>query len=189
MSTFDLRACCSRYFTFADLIECGETWNSYARAGTSIANLPVQGDTLDGIASLAREILDPLHEEFGSVALTYGFAGPALTRHIKGKISPPHDQHAGSELNPRGSLICARHGQACDIHVPGVNSLAVARWVQERLPFDRMYLYGHGRPLHVSYGPEGARKVYAMLPHERGRVPRDVSRRGWAEIGALFEPP
>ncbi len=136
---------------------------------------------------LAQKVLDPLHEEFGQVVLTYGFAGPTLTKRIEGNISPPHDQHAGSELNARGGLICKRLGQSCDLRVLEVNSFTVARWVAERLPFDRMYLYGPGRPLHVSHGPEGARKIYAMMRTETGKVPRDVTKAAWRQVVELFD--
>lgn len=188
MSTFDLHSRCSRYFTFADLIECGETWSAQDRDGTPISNFPTRAETVDGVVSLAQKILDRLHEEFGQVALTYGFAGPTLTKHIKAKISPPHDQHAGSEVDTRGKLICERRGQSCDLRVPGKSSFEVARWIRDHLPFDRLYLYAATSALHVSYGPEQAGKVYAMVGTERGRIPRDVTRRTWDEIAQILSP-
>ena len=150
-----------------------------------IGNLPGRAETFVGIAELATNILDPLREEFGQVILTYGFAGPSLTRSIKRKISPPHDQHAGSEVNLRGALICGRQGQACDLHVPGRSSLEVSQWIRGHLPFDRLYLYGARNAVHVSHGPEQAGKVYAMLPAKKGRMPRDVTNRAPDEIARL----
>lgn len=183
---FDLRTQCSRYFRYADLIECGETWRALHDRGARVANLPARDETLAGIALLAKEILDPLHDRFGPLELTYGFAGPSLTRHIHGRISPPHDQHAGSEVTPRGALVCARRGQSCDLRVASAGALEVADWIRANLAFDRMYLYGDDRPLHVSYGPETAGKVYAMVKGMRAVVPRDVTGRERDAIRALF---
>lgn len=155
-------------------------------AGARIDNLPLRDETWDGIASLARELLDPLRETFGSVEITYGFAAPPLTRHIRARISPPHDQHAGSELNRLGARICSRGGQACDLRVPGVSSVDVARWAHGKLPIDRMYLYGSDRPLHLSYGPEAARYVCAMVRGQRGLIPREVSRSPWEAVETML---
>ena len=182
----DLRARCARYFTYADLIECGDTWQRLRREGNGVPNAPLRDESYEGIAALAATLLDPLVDHFGSVEITYGFAGPALTRHIARSIAPPLDQHAGSELNARGSLVCARRGQSCDLRVPGVDALTVAAWVRARLPFDRVYLYGLDRPLHVSHAPEPVGKVFAMCPGARGAVPRDMTRRGADEIAAMF---
>jgi hypothetical protein len=30
----------------------------------------------------------------------------------------------------------------------------VAEWIAENTAFDRLYFYGEGRPIHVSFGPE-----------------------------------
>ncbi len=187
--TPDPRDLCSRCFRYSDLIECGDTWTRHVQQGTPLGNLPACHETYDAIAQLAQLILDPLQEHLGPVALTYGFAGPSLTRRITGRIAPDLDQHAGSEVNARGRLICSRRGQSCDLRVVDRTSLEVARYIRDALPFDRMYLYGYDRPLHVSYGPEPARKVYAMVPRGRGRVPRDVTTLGWEAITALFDPP
>lgn len=184
--THDLRARCSRYFTFADLIECGETWRARREAGEPIANVPLRDDTFEGIASLAREILDPLQERFGVVTLTYAFAGPSLTRCIPGRIAPALDQHAGSELNVRGRIVCARRGQSCDLRVPGLGAFEVGQWIREHLEFDRMYIYGAANALHVSCGPAPSGSVYALVPRGERRVPREVTRRGWDEIAELL---
>lgn len=189
MSVDVLRAQCARYFSFADLIECGDTWKRLAQQGATVPDLPSRDETWEGLAALARALLDPLHARFGRVELTYGFAGPALTRHIRGRICPPLDQHAGSELDARGRRVCARGGQACDLRVPGVDALTVARWVRENLPFDRMYLYGLDRPLHLSHAPEPVGKVFAMRPGSRGLVPCDVTRRAWDEVAARLRSP
>ena len=186
MSPIDLRARCSRYFTWADLIERGETWARLQREGIAVPNVPQQGETFEALAALASALLDPLHDHFGAVELTYGFAGPSLTRHIPKRISPPHDQHASFERNTRGGLVCARGGAACDLRVPGVGTFAVARWIRDTLPFDRMYLYGDDRPLHLSHTKAPLGRIIAMRVGGRGHVPLDVTHRLWGDIEALL---
>jgi hypothetical protein len=184
----DLQARCSAYFTWRDLIECGETFHRLRDEGISVNNLPRTDESFAALAGLAQTLLDPLRAHFGVVQLTYGFAGPALTKHIARGISPPHDQHAGHEHNASGGRVCARDGQACDLRVPGRGALVVARWIRETLPFDRIYLYGDDRPLHLSFATEPRGAVIAMRPGGRARVPLDVSRRSWDEIAALLAP-
>lgn len=187
MPPYDLRARCSRYFTFAELIECGDTWRRLRSEGAAAPNLPALDVTWEGIARLAEVVLDPLHERFGRVEITYGFAGPSLTRHIRAGIAPTLDQHAGSELSPRGAVLCDRGGQACDLRVPGVSAFEVARWVRGSLPFDRMYLYGEGRPLHVSVGPTNGALAYAMVQRARRVVPRALRDDGdWRGLETTF---
>lgn len=186
MIRVDLQARCSAYFTWRDLIECGETFQRLRDEGRPVDNLPRAEESFDAVAKLAQTLLDPLHAHFGAVQLTYGFAGPALTKHIPGRISPPHDQHAGFEHNPRGGRVCRRDGQACDLRVPGRGALEVARWIRDALPFDRIYLYGDDRPLHLSFAAEPRGAIIAMRPGGGARVPLDVSRRSWDEIAALF---
>ncbi len=61
--------------------------------------------------------------------------------------------------------------------MPGLCSGHLAAWIAGRLPFDRIYFYGSGRPLHVSVGPEESRSVVAMLPGPSNRrIPRKVTR-------------
>ncbi len=185
----DLRERCSNHFTYGDLIECGETLHRYRREGLALDNVPQNDRTWEALTAMATAILDPVHERFGAVVITYGFAGSTLTRHIAGKIAPSLDQHAGMEVNRRGTSICARGGQSCDFHVPGVSSIEVARWVHENLPFDRLYLYGPDRPFHVSYAPERSEKVYAMLRHTSRVVPKEIRPPAWDTVTDLFNAP
>ncbi|MCO4764594.1 MAG: hypothetical protein KC502_24000 [Myxococcales bacterium] len=175
---------CSAHFRYADLIACGETYVRVTDAPASTQapcfNIPLQPATWTAIAQLATTILDPITDRFGPVTLTYGFASPALTRHINSRIAPSLDQHAGSELNRNGNLVCKRRGQACDLMVDGVDAVTVARFIAEQLPFDRLYLYGKDRPLHVSIGPEQAGAVVEMRKGPSGRlIPRAYSASDW----------
>ena len=181
-----LRTLCSRHFTFSDLVECGATWRRLDGAGHGVTNLPTQAATWIAIAELSQNILDPLLDHYGSVDLTYGFAGPSLTRHIRSGIAPLLDQHAGCERRAGGLPVCDRLGQACDLRVPGIGSFEVARWIYDHLSFDRLYLYGDHRPLHVSYGPDRSANVCAMIRRGEHVVPRKLRFAEWEHLASLF---
>ena len=171
---------CGRHLTFRDLVEAGETWRR-----VRIPNLPKQAGTVAALRRLAEEILDPVMAEFGPLEVTYGFASPALTRHVPGRIDPTRDQHAGHETRPDGKPICPRLGQAVDFRIGNVCSGRIVAWIARRLPFDRLYFYGPDKPLHASVGPEEARAIVTMLPGASGkRIPR-VRSAEWiiAEFG------
>jgi len=168
---------CSEHFTYRDLVECGETWARMAlSAGEGRDNTPRTLETFAALRSLCATVLDPAVKRFGRILLTYGFASPRLTRHIRGRIAPAIDQHASHEVNRAGVPICSRLGAAADFLVPGVDSREVARWLAESAAFDRLYFYDPDRPLHVSVGPENTRQVVHMRRTTSGRrVPRVVA--------------
>lgn len=166
---------CGRHWTYRDLLHVGKTWRDHAARGKPIDNLPREAATVAALSALAANVLDALAAEFGSVEITYGFASLELTRHIKAGIAPALDQHAAYELRPDGRQVCGRGGAAVDLVVPGRRSTEVARWIHANLPFDRMYVYGDERPLHVSHGPTMTRAVVVMVAGPSGRrVPRRV---------------
>jgi hypothetical protein len=165
---------CSPHFRFGDLIACGETWHRLFPPGADIPveYLPAQAETWDALASLCAAILEPVVAEFGGLHLTYGFAGPALSRHVPGRIAPKLDQHAAFECDRRGRRICPRGGAAVDFTVPDVDASRVLAAIR-RLDFDRVYFYGDDRPIHVSWSATPVRHAVAMLPGPSGRrVPR-----------------
>ncbi|UQA61410.1 hypothetical protein [Polyangium aurulentum] len=168
---------CGEHFTYRDLVECGETWSHLAPpAGEGIDNAPRVSETFNALRSLCATVLDPAVNRFGRIVLTYGFASPRLTRHIRGRIAPAIDQHASHEVNRAGVPICSRLGAAADFLVPGVDSREVARWIVDSAAFDRLYFYDPDRPLHVSVGPENMRQVVHMRRTASGRrVPRIVA--------------
>lgn len=131
--------------------------------------------SLNAIKELSENLLLPVQKKFGKVEITYGFTSYQLLKKIQ-KISPQHiaprlDQHASCELNSKGKLICDRGGAACDIFVSGYenNMYIVAKWISENLSFDRMYLYGKNRPIHLSYGPENSRFIQTMITKLNGK--------------------
>jgi DNA phosphorothioation-associated putative methyltransferase len=156
---------CGANFTFRSFVECGET---QARLG--LRNIPLQPDTYNALYDLATCVLDPVIDYFGQIRLTYAFSSMGLSRQIARRIAPDLDQHAGCEVGPRGKMICAREGAACDFVVEDEDMREVADWIVENLPFDRLYYYGPTRPLHVSFGPQRSAAAYAMRPTSRGAL-------------------
>ena len=163
----------------APVLHCCETWHALAREGRVLENRPVQLQTWTAIECLHNELLRPLEEEFGVVVLTYGFAGRELVKAVQERataggwrpnVSPDVDQHAGYELNTLGNRICKRDGIAVDLLVPGRSSIEVRNWIVGRLPFDRIYSYGHDRPLHLSWAPEPVGQVVEMSTKAAGTL-------------------
>lgn len=139
------------------------------------------GDNTPSVASaqmlqhLTRDILLPVCEHFGSLAITYGFTGPALSRYIQrlspAGTAPTLDQHACIELNSIGKNICHRPGAACDFIVHGYEECmhVVAQFICEKLPFDKLYFYGRNRPIHISVSDEPLRHLQVMQQSSNGR--------------------
>lgn len=168
----ELKDYASKHFTYADICQCSETWRQ-----TQVDNVPREPETYRAISELCETILEPVLAEFGQIELTYGFAGSALTRKIRHRIAPQLDQHAGYERRSSGEFVCSRLGQAADFRVRGVASMDVARFIVERLPFDRLYIYGSDRPLHVSVGPQQAGAMFEMRKSGVRLVPRALEPR------------
>lgn len=169
-----LNDACSVYFTFEMLFHCSDTW-----LRVQCPNLPLQVESWQAYRELAIEILDPVVRQYGQPRLTYGFCGTELRRAILTNqspgIAPRLDQHAACELNQRGKLVCPRQGAAVDLIYPGKNSYQVALWLAQHTPFDRLYLYGPDRPLHISYGPEQNRALVELTTHHERRIPKRLT--------------
>jgi hypothetical protein len=170
--------------------------NWYQHRYPNFDNNPNQ-QSLNAINDLCLNLLLPIQNQFGEISITYGFTSQNLLKQIK-KLSPQHiapnlDQHAANELNTKGKLICDRGGAACDIFIAGFenNMYEIAKWAADNLPFDRMYLYGNERPIHLSYGSDHSRFIQVMNTNEAGR--RFPGKRGTnneftAIIGEVNEP-
>jgi len=163
--------------TTEPLLHCCDTWHALASAGTLLPNRPLQPETWEAMRRLQDDLLRPLEEHFGVVEITYGFAGPDLVKAIRKRaveggwlpnINPPTDQHAGHELNTRGTRTCKHDGFAVDMRVPGVSSVIVSDWVRANLPFDAIYLYSPDRPFHMSWSPTPRGTVIRMMPKKNG---------------------
>lgn len=160
---------CGKYYTFRQLIECGETWER-----TRIDNVPKSVDTYNALLTLVTNVLDPVIDYFGGIKLTYGFASRTLTRQIKSRIAPELDQHSGCELNTRGRPVCTRLGAAVDFLVEYEDMREVARWIAANCAFARIYLYGTDRPIHVSIDSKNSGEVFEMTLRGSRRVPRRI---------------
>ncbi|MCL6272214.1 hypothetical protein M3P05_20030 [Sansalvadorimonas sp. 2012CJ34-2] len=180
---------CGEFLRFRDLISCGE-----AQQWSGVANTPKSSASWEALADLACNILDPVMLQFGRIELTYGFCSLELIRArnrmsrergIFPAIFPKLDQHCCHEVNNQGQQICERGGAACDFIVPGTSTLAVTRWIIEKLPFDRLYFYCADKPLHVSYNSEGrTRQVTVMKPKAAGRgyIPATMKAETFLEL-------
>ena len=62
-------------------------------------------------------------------------------------------------MNTRGAPICPRLGAAVDFLVEYEDMYEVAKWITENCAYDRIYLYGKDRPIHVSHGPAESRGI------------------------------
>lgn len=163
---------CGRHFKYRDLIECSETWQR-----TGMVNLPRNPETYNALHALATSVIDPLIDYFGMIRLTYGFCSPELAKAIPARIAPKLDQHAAHEHNRFGQHICDRLGAAVDFVVEDEDMVEVAKWIAENLVFDRLYLYGPDRPIHISYGPEMLQQVTIMAASKTAgrRIPRTMT--------------
>ncbi|WMC09815.1 hypothetical protein PU634_11895 [Oceanimonas pelagia] len=172
---------CSDYFTFEMLFHCGETWR-HVRCD----NEPSESSSWLAYQALAKSVLDPLVKEFGQPELTFGFCGHglrrAILRHPKPGIAPRLDQHAASERNRAGQLVCPRMGAAVDLIYPTISSAHIAHWLASHTPFDRIYFYCNDRPVHISHGPLQSRAMAHLIEQQGRRLPRALSLstlQGW----------
>ena len=91
--------------------------NSFAGAGE-----------LRSAVFLCRSVLEPIREALGPFSPNSVYRCQALERALKGKSSRwrSRSQHT--------------LGQACDLGVPGMTTLDLARWVSDHLEFDQLIL-------------------------------------------------
>jgi hypothetical protein len=67
------------------------------------------------------------------------------------------------EVNRHGRYYCSRLGAARDFRIMEFSSDALVSWiVAQGLPFDSLYFYGGDRPIHISYGPQHKRDIWAF---------------------------
>ena len=159
---------CGVNFTYRDFVECGET-----QLRLACPNVPKRPETYNALHGLATKVLDPLIEYFGAIKLTYGFCSHDLSKHIKERVAPSLDQHAGEEHGATGALICTRGGAACDFLVEYEDMREVADWAVKNLQVDRLYFYGSDRPIHISWSSAPSFLAYEMRPTKsERRIPR-----------------
>ncbi len=71
--TQSLEAYCSRYFTFEALFHCSDTWEN-----SRCQNLPIQQQSWDAYADLAKTILDPIVDNLARFNLLLDFVARSL---------------------------------------------------------------------------------------------------------------
>ncbi len=71
---------------------------------------------------------------------------------------------------------------AADFHCLPVSSLLVAKFVAEKLPFDRLYFYGDARPIHVSVNGVLASQIVVMNKINTRIVPRRLNKETFLSI-------
>jgi hypothetical protein len=82
-----------------------------------------------------------------------------------------------------GKPICERLGAAVDFIIEDEDMIEVAIWITENLKFDRIYLYGRRKPIHISNSSDQAMQITFMVPAQNGKlIPRTCQAEKIAEI-------
>jgi hypothetical protein len=104
-----------------------ELYRSETAARQEIDNFPGE-EALHSAVFLAREVLQPVRDHFGSFSPNSVYRCQALERALKGK---PADWVSRSQHTK---------GQAADVEVPGVPNRVLAGWIAGNLEFDQLIL-------------------------------------------------
>lgn len=112
-----------------------------------IANDPTPAQ-IEAMKTLCLKVLEPLRAHYDRpIRITSGFRTPALCLAV-------------------GSTVDSQHakGEAADFEIDGIDNVAVATFIRDRMPFDQLILenYVRGQPnsgwIHVSYRAGRLRK-------------------------------
>lgn len=105
-----------------------------------INNTPNTGQ-IKNLELLAKNILQPLRDKFGSIKILSGFRSPELNKAVNGSKTSDH-----------------MDGLAADIECKALSNAALASWIKGNLTFEQLILefYTPGDSfsgwVHVSYG-------------------------------------
>jgi hypothetical protein len=112
-------------------------------------------EQLRAAVNLARHVLQPIREHYGRFTPNSVFRSQALERALKNK--------------PRSWISTSQHttGCACDVEVPGIATLDLARWASEKLPqgFDQIICECYD----PRQGPNSGWVHISLLPPGGGR--------------------
>lgn len=126
----------------------------FERTSTGLPN-KCPPNLIPNLKSLCEHVLEPLRAHYRRpVHINSGYRSPAVNAAVGSK---PASQHAT--------------GCACDLEIPGVSNLDVARWIAANLDFDQLILENHkpGQPssgwVHVSWvsGPRRKQVLTATM--------------------------
>jgi hypothetical protein len=159
--------------SLADFCTCTQTYRKYMdKIDPYPKNL---GETIPAIEALCQHILDPVIDHFGRerFQLTYGFCSKDLKRFLSqkdpdtriknGRVDPRRDQHMAHEVNRNDRYYCDRLGAACDFRIVGLESDRLVEWIlKQQLRFDSLYYYGSDQVIHISYGSQHRRSIWAF---------------------------
>ncbi|MEM9265943.1 MAG: hypothetical protein AAGA46_10510 [Cyanobacteria bacterium P01_F01_bin.13] len=162
-----------RYLSLDKFCTCTQTYRQWA---DSIDPFPKHlEETIPALQALCAHIIDPVIAHYGQqqFELTYGFCSTDLKRFLakkdpvtglkNGVSTPSVDQHMAHEKNRNGRYYCDRTGAACDFRIMALGSDLLVDWIiDQALPFDSLYYYGPNRPIHISYGPQHKRQIWAF---------------------------
>lgn len=170
--------------------------HTYAVFSDCINPFPANEQSIAALQDLAEKIIDPIIDYFGRdrFCLTYGFCSKDLKRYLSqkdpgtgqkyGRVAPNRDQHMAHEVNQHGKYYCDRLGAACDFFIQDLSSEHLVEWIlAHRLPFDSLYYYGSGRPIHISYGPQHKRSIWGF---SATGVPTQQGLQTWLEAARLI---
>ena len=81
---------------------------------------------------------------------------------------------------------CPRLGAAVDFIVDDEDMIEVAQWIVSNVVFDRMYLYGVDRPIHISYSETPVLQITIMRKTDTGRlVPRTLEVNQFLSLNSM----
>lgn len=177
------------YLTLDAFCKCTQTYQHLAH---SVNPFPKNlEETVPALQALCQQVIDPVINHYGKhrFELTYGFCSTDLKRFLakkdpvtglkNGVSTPSVDQHMAHEKNRNGNYYCDRKGAACDFRILNLGSGTLVDWiVDQALPFDSLYYYGPTRPIHISYGPQHKRQLWAFT--DKG-TPTKRGVEGWQE--------
>jgi hypothetical protein len=131
-----------------------------------IDNRFANDDELGAAVLLARQVLQPIRDAFGSYTPNSVYRGQRLERALKNRPSSwiSTSQHA--------------QGRACDVEIPGKPTLELARWASENLAdYDQIICECYD----PRQGPNSGWVHISLVPPGRGRNRRE-------KLSYVFDP-
>jgi zinc D-Ala-D-Ala carboxypeptidase len=129
----------------------GEFTKSQTATRFGLENSPTQ-DQIAALTDLAKNVLQPVRDQFGPVTISSGFRSAALNRAIGGSSTSQHSR-----------------GEAADFEAVGISNLRVAEWIRDNLEFDQLILEGFNPAqgansgwIHVSYTTSGQNRKQVL---------------------------